>query len=104
MKLTMLFIGIILGALTAPLYYRLASPVFWSNSVEVIEVHFESAVIAAFKTEQGKEAAFLIHKGARCYRMDDKSSSFARIDPKDFMILNKFVICPGLGAGWVKGL
>ena len=104
MKLTMLIIGIIIGALMAPLYHRLASPVFWKNPVEVIEVNFQSATIAAFKTKDGQETAFTINRGRRCYRMRDESNAFAILDPKDYTVHEVFVICPGLGAGWVSGL
>jgi len=104
MKLTPLIIGIILGVLTAPLYQRLANPVFWSNPVEVIEVNFQSKTITAFKTEDGREPAFTINRGRRCYRMRDESSAFAILDPKDYTVHEMFVICPGLGAGWVSGL
>lgn len=104
MKIITLIIGITLGATATTMYHLVARPDFWQNAVKVSEIKFESPTTTAFKTQEAKEAAFSVSKGTRCYAMEDKSSSFARLDPKDNTVLEMLVICPGLGAGWVKGI
>jgi hypothetical protein len=104
MKLLTLLIGMILGAGAVFIYHLVARPIFWQNPVDVIEIKWSSATKLVFTTQEATKKAFTVTKDTRCYSLEDESSAFAILDPKDYTVHEMFVICPGLGAGWVSGL
>lgn len=104
MKITSLIIGIVLGATVSTIYHLVGRPAFWYNPVDVVEIRWSSPTKTVFTTQEAKKTAFTVNRTTRCYWMRDESSAFAILDPKDYTVHEMFVVCPGLGAGWVKGI
>ena len=46
--------------------------------------------------------AFTAFKETECYRLYEITWSFGVFDPKDGTTLEEFIICPGLGTGWLR--
>ncbi|BBH12945.1 hypothetical protein [Chromobacterium haemolyticum] len=105
MKIITFVVGVVLGAAVMFVGMReIGTPAFWRNPIKLTEVQFVSPETTVFKTQEMKDPAFAVKTGTRCYVLEDRTSSFARIDSKDGTALEMLVVCPGLGAGWTRRL
>ncbi|MCI1014331.1 MULTISPECIES: hypothetical protein [unclassified Herbaspirillum] len=95
--------GVILGSLVSYFGHALLiDPRFHFSTIDLEKVEFVSERLDVFKTQDSKEVAFTVFKETECYRLYEITWSFGVFDPKDGTTLEEFIICPGLGTGWLR--
>ncbi len=103
MKLPQWLKGVILGSLITYFGHALLiDPRFHFSTIYLKKVELVSERLKVFNTQTSKEVAFTVFKETECYRLSEATWSFGVFDPKDGTTLEEFIICPGLGTGWLR--